>query len=178
MKFDPAPIPGVTVVSQTPMSDERGSFARSFCAIEFQDAGLALNVVQTNVSHNIRKGTLRGMHYQAEPYPETKLVSCTRGAIFDVAVDLRTESPTYKQWFGVELSAENAKSLYIPPGCAHGFLTLDDDTLVNYLMGEYFHDGYGRGVRWNDPQFAIQWPEEPTTMSERDAAYPDFTPES
>ena len=175
MRFDPTPIPGVCLVIREPIADARGSFARTFCAREFRDKGLELDVVQTNVSHNIEKGTLRGLHYQSAPHPDPKLVSCIRGSIFDVAVDIRPDSPTYCRWFGAVLSEEDGAALYIPPGCAHGFMTLERDTSVHYLMGEYFNADLGRGVRWNDPAFAIDWPEQPVVMSERDESYADFS---
>lgn len=174
MRFEPTHIPGVSVVCLEPIEDPRGFFMRSFCSKEFEESALELNVVQANLSHNIEKGTLRGLHYQAAPYPDPKLVSCIRGSIFDVAVDVRSESPTFRQWFGTTLSDKNNQALYIPPGCAHGFLTLEDDSSVHYLMGEYFKGDLGRGVRWNDPAFSIDWPAAPTVLSERDASYPDF----
>jgi dTDP-4-dehydrorhamnose 3,5-epimerase len=176
MKFTETKIVGVTVVEAEPVGDSRGFFARSFCAREFEAAGLALNVAQTNLSHNSRKGTLRGMHYQAEPKPEPKLVSCLRGAIFDVAIDLRAQSPSFCDWVGVELTESNGKSLFIPPGCAHGFLTLADETLVSYLMGAFYDAELSRGVRWDDPAFGIEWPERPAVISDRDAGWPNFTP--
>jgi len=167
-------IQGAALVEIEPLGDERGFFARTFCRQDFEDAGLDLDIVQSNMSHNVHKGTLRGLHYQAAPKPDPKLVSCVRGAIFDVVVDLRAESDTYCQWAGVELTADNAKALFVPPGCAHGFITLTDDTLVNYQMGEAYVADLARGVRWNDSAFAINWPLEPQLLSERDAAYPDF----
>ena len=174
MNFTATKIPGVTVVESAPIADDRGSFARSFCGAEFEAAGLALTVAQANLSRNRRRGTLRGMHYQAEPKPEPKLVSCIRGGIFDVAVDLRPDSPAYCGWAGVELTESNGRALFIPPGCAHGFLTLTDDSLVSYLMGEFYDPALARGVRWNDPAFGIEWPGQPVAMSERDAGWPDF----
>ena len=176
MKFTATKIPGVIVVKADPIADERGFFARGFCGTEFAGAGLSLSVVQTNVSHNKRKGTLRGMHYQAQPKPEAKLVSCIRGAIFDVAVDLRRGSKTYCGWFGVRLTDSNHKALFVPPGCAHGFLTLSEESDVSYLMGEVYIAELARGVRWNDSAFGIKWPGKPTVISDRDAAYPDFRP--
>lgn len=176
MKFAATKIPGVTVVETEPIADERGFFARGFCGKEFKAAGLNLAVAQTNVSHNKLKRTLRGMHYQAEPKPEPKLVSCVRGGIFDVAVDLRPDSPTFCKWIGVELTESNRKALFVPPGCAHGFLTLSDETEVSYLMGEFYVADLSRGVRWDDPAFGIDWPDKPVLISERDAAYPDFRP--
>ena len=175
MKFTATRVPGVTVVETEPVADGRGSFARSFCGAEFAAAGLALTVAQANLSRNIRRGTLRGMHYQADPKPEPKLVGCLRGAIFDVAVDLRPDSPTYCGWTAAELTESNGRALFVPAGCAHGFLTLADDSLVSYLMGEFYDSGLARGVRWDDAAFGIEWPEKPVVISERDAAYPDFT---
>lgn len=174
MKFSATKIPGVVVVEAEPIGDSRGFFARSFCAREFAAAGLELTVVQTNLSHNARRGTLRGMHYQAEPKPEPKLVACIRGAIFDVAIDLRAESPSFRDWVGAELTDSNGKALFVPPGCAHGFLTLADETQVSYLMGEFYDPDLAKGVRWDDPAFGVEWPGEPTVISDRDAGYPDF----
>ncbi|UCH72689.1 MAG: dTDP-4-dehydrorhamnose 3,5-epimerase [Rhodospirillales bacterium] len=176
MKFTATKIPGVTVVEREARSDERGSFARTYCAREFGAAGLELRVAQTNLSANTRKGTLRGMHYQAHPNPDPKLVSCLRGAIFDVAVDLRPDSPAYRDWFGVELTDSNGLALFVPAGCAHGFLTLRERTEVGYLMGEFYVAELARGVRWNDPAFGIEWPGQPAVISQRDASYPDFVP--
>ena len=174
MLIEKTPLTGGLVTSLQKVEDERGCFARTYCQKEFADAGVDLVVVQSNVSANTRKGTLRGLHFQDDPHPDKKMVTCTRGAIFDVAVDLRRDSDTYLNWFGVELSAENRKGLYIPPGCAHGFITLVDDTDVSYLMGEWYHPELARGARWNDPAFAIEWPIEPAFMNNRDAAYPDW----
>lgn len=155
-------------------SDSRGYFARTFCEAEFARAGIAMRVVQTNISRNPRRLTLRGMHYQAEPHGEPKIVQCVRGRIFDVAVDLRPQSPTYKRWAGVVLGREENRVFYIPAGCAHGFLTLEADSDIVYLMGAPFVAGSGRGARWNDPAFGIEWPDVPAEMSERDAGYPDY----
>jgi len=174
MLLEKTPLAGVLVTSVQKIEDERGFFARTFCQQEFSDAGIDLQLVQTNVSANKSKATLRGLHFQDEPRPDKKLVTCTRGAIFDVVVDLRAASATYLQWFGVELSADNRKGLYVPPGCAHGFITLMDDTDVNYLMGETYVAELARGARWDDPAFAIEWPLQPVTMNERDRAYPDW----
>jgi dTDP-4-dehydrorhamnose 3,5-epimerase len=154
--------------------DERGFFARSWCQKEFETEGLDLNTVQCNVSFNEKKGTLRGMHFQAAPSPEAKLVRCTQGAIYDVVIDLRAESPTYKQWIGLKLTAENRRMLYIPEGCAHGFLTLEDKTEVFYQMSEFYHPELARGFRWDDPAFQIKWPATVEVISERDRTYPDF----
>lgn len=176
MKFIETKIPGVRVVELEKMPDERGFFARSWDEKEFKPArGNPFHIVQCNISFNTRAGTLRGMHYQESPYEETKVVRCTRGAVYDVALDLRPDSPAYRQWVGVELTAENHRSLYIPEGCAHGFQTLSDNTEVSYLMGEYFHPEAARGVRYDDPAFAITWPETSARIvSPKDSAYPDW----
>ena len=176
MIFRDTDIPGVVVVELEKIADERGFFARGFCAAEFADRGLAMAVAQCNVSLNLRRGTLRGLHYQAEPKPDARLVRCTRGAMFDVAVDRRPASPTYCRWMGVELDAAAHRALFVPAGCAHGFQTLTDDVEVVYLMGEAYDPALDRGVRCNDPAFAIDWPIEPTVMSERDAGFADFLP--
>lgn len=174
MIFTETELPGVVVVELEKLQDERGFFARSFCAEAFAAAGLHSRYPQANISYNRDKGTLRGMHYQAEPKPEPKLVRCTRGTIFDVAVDLRADSPSYRRWTARELSADNHVGLYMPPGCAHGFLTLEADCEVSYLMGESYDPNLMRGLRWNDPAFAIDWPAQPAVISERDAGYADF----
>jgi len=174
MKITPLNVEGVALIEIETFADERGFFARSFCEQEFADAGLTFNVVQSNLSQNIKKGTLRGLHFQAQPKSDPKLVSCINGAIFDVVVDVREGSPTYCQWSGVELTADNHKSLFVPPGCAHGFITLTDDALVHYQMGETFVADLARGVRWNDPAFGVEWPMDPIVISDRDATYPDF----
>ena len=176
MKFTETPIPGVVVVDIEPIQDTRGFFARGFCAEEFAARDLTVSIVQTNIAFNAARGTLRGMHYQATPAPEPKLVRCNRGAIFDVAVDLRPDSPAYGRWTGHELSAANRRALHIPEGCAHGLLTLEDHCEVSYLMGAAYAPELARGVRWNDPAFAIDWPFEPAVISERDAGFPDFAP--
>jgi dTDP-4-dehydrorhamnose 3,5-epimerase len=176
VKFLETQLAGVFEVCLELNSDERGFFARSWCEREFGDHGLATKLVQCNVSMNKREGTLRGIHYQAAPFAETKLVRCTAGAIYDVALDLREHSPTFKQWFGTVLSAENRRALYIPEGCAHGFLTLANESEVLYQMSEFYHPDAGRGIRWNDPAFQIDWPGRVEVMSERDRTYPDFEP--
>ena len=169
-------LPGVVVVELEKLRDERGFFARSFCAEEFAGHGLVSHFPQANISHNREQGTLRGMHYQAEPKPEPKLVRCTRGAIFDVVIDLRADSAGYCRWTARELTADNHVGLYVPAGCAHGFLTLEAGCEVSYLMGEVYQADLARGVRWNDPAFAIDWPRTPEIISPRDAAYADFAP--
>jgi dTDP-4-dehydrorhamnose 3,5-epimerase len=154
--------------------DERGFFGRSWCREEFASRGLSSHLAQCNISGSLRTGTLRGMHYQMAPFAETKLVRCTRGSIFDAAIDLRPDSPTYKKWTGAVLTAENHHMLCIPEGCAHGFLTLEDNCEVFYQMSAFYHLEAARGVRWNDPVFAIEWPGEVKVISQRDASYPDF----
>ncbi len=176
MKFTPTKIAGVWLVDLERHADERGWFARTWCAEEFAAHGLPTAFSQCSASFNRRRGTLRGMHYQIAPHQETKLVRCVRGAMFDVALDLRPASATFQQWVGAELTAESGRALFIPEGCAHGFQTLVDDTEVFYqIVGEY-HPASGRGVRWNDPAFEISWPSEPNlTLSERDRNYPLWT---
>jgi dTDP-4-dehydrorhamnose 3,5-epimerase len=156
------------------MQDERGFFARSYCEAEFAEHGVSDRFVQANLSRNRLRGTLRGMHYQTLEHPEAKVVRCVRGAIFDAMVDLRPGSATYLAVFGRRLDADGGDAVYIPAGCAHGFLTLTDDADVEYLMGSAFVPGAGRGVRWDDPAFQIPWPEPPRVISERDRGYPDY----
>lgn len=163
-------------IDLTPIRDERGFFARTFCAATLADAGIQFEVSQANVSHNLKAGTLRGMHYQAEPQPDPKIVRCEHGTIFDVAVDLRPASPTYLKWTGSKLSADNGAALLIPVGCAHGFISLTDHSQVLYFMGAPYVPDLARGVRWNDPAFGIKWPMMPTAMHPRDASYPDYQP--
>jgi dTDP-4-dehydrorhamnose 3,5-epimerase len=178
MRFSETPLPGVWVIELEKLGDDRGWFARTFDADEFRDRGLDPAVVQCNASFNARRDTLRGMHYQAEPHGESKLVRCVRGAIFDVAVDLRPDSVSVRGWHGVELSAENRRALYIPAGLAHGFQTLVDDCEVLYQMGHRYVPEAARGVRWDDPAFGIEWPDAAAdrTISEKDLAYQDFLP--
>jgi dTDP-4-dehydrorhamnose 3,5-epimerase len=174
MTFHETKLRGVFEIRLEPKTDARGFFARSWCQREFELKGLNSKLVQCNVSFNARKGTLRGMHYQAEPYPEAKLVRCTSGAIYDVVVDLRRDSPTFKSWVGAVLTGAGRNMLYAPEGCGHGFLTLEDETEVLYLISEFYHPELARGVRWNDPAFQIGWPGEAEIISERDCTYPDF----
>lgn len=176
MRFRPLDIPGVVHIEAEPHVDERGFFARIYCPHEFAAAGIDFTPQQHNLSRNTERFTLRGMHFQALSHPESKLVRATRGRIYDVALDLRPESPTFRRWAAVELSAERADALFIPPGVAHGFLTLEAETDVLYIMGAMHVAGAGQGVRWNDPAFAIDWPAAPAVISARDAAYPDFVP--
>jgi dTDP-4-dehydrorhamnose 3,5-epimerase len=174
MRFTPTPLPGLIIVETVPLTDDRGHFARTFCAEEFAAAGLPTVFPQCNLSFNTTRGTLRGLHWQADPHPEGKLVRCAAGAIHDVAVDLRPESSTYRRWFGAELTAENARALYIPPGFAHGFQTLTDGSEVFYQMSASYRPGLSRGARWNDPAFDIDWPIADPVLSSRDAAFPDY----
>jgi dTDP-4-dehydrorhamnose 3,5-epimerase len=174
MRFSPTPVENAVILELDGHSDSRGYFARTFCEEEFASAGIEMRVVQTNISRNTKRFTLRGMHFQVEPHGEPKVVQCVRGRIFDVAVDLRPNSSSYCRWTGVELSPEANRSFYIPPGCAHGFITLEPESDVAYLMGMPYLPGSGSGVRWNDSAFAIEWPVLPAEMSERDATYPDY----
>ncbi len=169
-------IPGAYLVDIEPHQDDRGFFARTWCTQDFEKNGLDARLVQCNVSFNQQRGTLRGMHFQAEPFPEAKLVRCTQGAIFDVVLDLRPDSSSYLKWVGVELTASNRRALFVPAGCAHGFQSLSDNTEVFYQMTEFFHPDLANGVRWNDPAFGIKWPIAVPILSSRDAAYPDFLP--
>jgi dTDP-4-dehydrorhamnose 3,5-epimerase len=202
MKFIETRLKGAYIIEVEPIEDSRGFFARTFCSREFKAHGLKTDFVQCNLSYNKKKGTLRGMHYQVAPYEEAKLVSCIKGSIYDVIIDLRPESPTYCQWFSVVLTAPSsqftayrspkdnlinsstahsslltAHSLYIPEGFAHGFITLEDDTEVFYQMGEFYHPEAARGIRYNDPRFNIQWPVEVEVISEKDRDYPDWVDE-
>lgn len=174
MRFVTTEIPGAMIVELDPHQDERGFFARIFCEEEFARAGIAMRAFQANLSHNAKAYTLRGMHFIASPHEEPKLVQCVRGRLWDVAVDLRPNSRAFGRAVGVDLSPETRRLFYIPPGCAHGFMTLMDQTDVLYLMGAAFVPGAGRGVRWNDPAFRIVWPADPRVISELDASYPDF----
>ncbi|MES2711838.1 MAG: dTDP-4-dehydrorhamnose 3,5-epimerase family protein [Pseudomonadota bacterium] len=175
MRFTPLPLAGVVLVAIEPHRDDRGHFARSFCEDEFAAAGLPTRWPQMNVSVNARAGTLRGMHFQRPPFEEPKLVRCVRGAILDVVIDLRPGSATFCKHHSVPLDAASGDALYIPPGFAHGFQALQDDTEVLYMMGARFEPGAQDGVRWDDPAFAIAWPLPVSAISPRDAAYPDFT---
>lgn len=174
MRFASLRIPGAFRIEPERARDERGHFARTWCVREAEAAGLDLRLVQCSVSVNWRRGTLRGLHYQAPPHGESKLVRCSRGAMFDVLLDLRKDSPSYLEWDSLELSAENGLQVYIPEGVAHGFQTLEEDTEVVYQMSEFYHPDSARGVRWNDPAFGIKWPLATPILSERDASYPDF----
>lgn len=174
MIFNETELPGVYVVDVETIGDRRGHFARAFCAGEFEKHGLEPRVAQCNLSYNHAKGTLRGLHFQKAPHEETKLVRCTRGAIFDVAVDLRPDSPTFKKWTGVELSAENSRMLYVPAGFAHGYLTLTNGAEVFYMVSQFYAPASEGGYRWDDPAFGIDWPAPVEVVSDKDAAHPDF----
>lgn len=174
MVFTETTLEGAFVIELEKHEDERGFFARTFCRKEFEAHDLNPNLVQSNISFNKKKGTLRGMHYHIAPHQEAKLVSCLKGATYDVIIDLRADSPSYRQWFAVELSAENYKMLYIPERFAHGFQTLEDNTVVLYQMSEFYHPECARGVRWDDPVFEIRWPLSNRVMSKKDLNYPDF----
>jgi len=174
MIFTETQLTGAYIIELEPMEDERGFFARAFCQNEFEKYGLNPRIAQCNVSFNKVKGTLRGMHYQAKPYEEARLVRCTRGKIYDVIIDLRPESPNFKQWVAVELTATNWSMLYVPEGFAHGFQTLENETEVFYQMSEFYTPEYARGIRWSDPVFGIQWPAGERIISTRDRNFPDF----
>jgi dTDP-4-dehydrorhamnose 3,5-epimerase len=174
VQFSPTDLPGVHVVGFERHEDERGFFARSFCRDEFLAQGLDGAVAQCSVSFNRRRGTLRGMHYQGAPHEEAKLVRCTHGRIYDVALDLRRDSPAFLRWVAVELSRENGLSLYVPPGVAHGFQTLVDESEVFYQISVPYRPECARGVRFDDPAFAIRWPIDDPIVNARDRAYPDF----
>jgi dTDP-4-dehydrorhamnose 3,5-epimerase len=174
MTFHPTPLSGVWMIESEIIPDERGFFARTWCDREFSRRGLDTTVAQCSVSYNRRKGTLRGLHFQAAPHAEAKLVRCVRGSLFDVVVDLRRTSPTYRQWWGAQLDQNNRRMLYIPESLAHGFLTLEDDTEIHYQISARYHAEAARGIRWNDPAIGVEWPAEPVVMSQRDRQYPDF----
>jgi len=175
MIFTQLQLPGIYIIEPEPINDERGFFARSFCRQEFIEHGLNPCIAQCNISFNPYKGTLRGLHYQNAPYPEAKVVTCIRGAIYDVFIDLRQDSPAYLQWGAVILRAPDRRMLYLPEGFAHGFQTLEDDTEVLYRISEFYHPECARGIRWDDPAFLIHWPEVPRRLvSARDKEWSDF----
>jgi dTDP-4-dehydrorhamnose 3,5-epimerase len=176
VKFEETRLKGAFIVEPDVFEDERGCFTPTWSEAEFKRQGLDTRVVQYNTSYNRRKGTLRGMHFQLNPMVEVKLVRCTRGSIQDVIIDLRPESPTFKQWVSVVLTDANRKALYVPERFAHGFQTLEDDAEVCYQVSQYYSPEHAAGVRWDDPAFAIEWPpEDRRVMSERDLSFPDFT---
>jgi dTDP-4-dehydrorhamnose 3,5-epimerase len=170
----PTPLPGVFLLEADPAHDVRGSFERLSCVATLASHGIAFLPRQTSLSRSARRGTLRGMHFQKVPSEETKIVHCVAGAVYDVALDLRPDSATFRRWFGIELSARDGRGMLLPAGCAHGLMTLTDDTSVLYQIDRDHDPGRASGVRWNDPAFAIDWPSPPRVISERDAAWPDF----
>lgn len=174
MKFTPTPLEGACVIELQQLTDERGFFARQWCQHEFEAQGLTACIAQANVSYNHTAGTLRGMHYQVAPHQESKLVRCTAGAIYDVIVDLRKDSETYLQWFGVELTSENRKMLFVPEDFGHGFQTLADHTEVTYQVSEFYTPGAEQGLRYNDPAINIEWPRPVSVISEKDAGWDNF----
>lgn len=174
MKFTPTPFPGLYIIELEKNGDPRGFFARAYDAQEFKELNLKDRFVQANISRSRERGTLRGLHYQTPPYAEAKLVRCTKGVLYDVVLDLRQDSPTYKQWFGVELAADNYKQLYVPEGFAHGFITLENDTEAFYLVSEYYRPDAEGGVRYDDSEFQIKWPIPVEVISDKDKNWPDF----
>lgn len=178
MFFKATKLKGAFIIEPERLEDERGFFARTWCKREFEDHGLNANLVQCNTSFNRKKGTLRGMHYQTAPHAEAKLVKCTQGSVYDVIIDLRPDSDTYKDWCAVELNSDNHTMLYIPENFAHGFLTLEDNTEVFYQMSEFYYSECARGIRWSDPAFSIPWPMDIMVISDKDRSYHDFTVET
>jgi dTDP-4-dehydrorhamnose 3,5-epimerase len=172
MRFNETGLVGAKVIDPSPQNDDRGRFMRTWCSREFAEHGLEFVPVQMNMGFNVHRGTIRGLHYQEAPALEAKLVRCTRGVIFDVALDLRPESPSYGCWYGVELSAENGRMMYVPENCAHGYQALEDDTEMYYMTSQFYTPGAARGVRFDDPAFGIQWPLVATAVSEQDRNWP------
>ncbi len=176
MIFQETPLTGAYVIEPERIKDHRGFFARVWCKNELRQQGLETELAQTNVGFSYRKGTLRGLHFQEPPHTEVKIVRCTRGSVFDVIVDLRPESPSYKRWFGVELSEENCKMIYVPEGCAQGYITLTDNAEIYYHTSEFYHPESERGVRWDNSAFDFRWPMAPSVISRRGRAFPDWKP--
>ena len=176
MIFTETKLKGAYLVEVKKIEDNRGFFGRAWCQKEFEDQGLNGNVVQINTSFTHKKGTMRGLHYQVDPYQETKFIRCTKGSIWDVIIDLRPKSPTFMQWVGHELSADNYKMVYVPENFAHGFVTLEDNSEVYYPVTTFYTPGAERGIRWNDPAFNIAWPVEVEIVTEKDGNHPDFDP--
>lgn len=174
MNFIETKLKGAFIIELERIEDERGFFSRTWCKREFEAHGLSPNLVQCNISFNSKKNTLRGMHYQIAPHAEAKLIRCTKGSIYDVILDLRNDSKTFKDWFSVELTEKNRKMFYVPEGFAHGFLTLEDNTEVLYQMSEFYAPECAKGIRWNDPSFGIEWPADGAVISEKDTQYLDF----
>lgn len=175
MEFTPIRIPGACVIEPKRIADERGFFARLWCERELAEHGLDPTVRQTNIGVSRYRGTLRGLHFQRAPHAEAKLIRCPRGAILDVMVDLRPESPTYREWYATELTQDNHRALYVPPGCAQGYMTLADDTEIYYHTSAFYAPEAASGVRWDDPAFGIEWPMEPAVISEADRNWADFS---
>ena len=173
MIFGETDVAGAFLVDIEAATDERGFFAKTFTRDAFEERGLDATILECSIAFNAAQFTLRGLHYQAPPFEEVKLVRCTSGSVYDVVVDLRDDSPTYRRWTGVELTAHNRRALYVPKGCAHGYLTLQDDTELTYAISQRHAPEAARGIRWDDPAFAIAWPAEPRVISARDASYPD-----
>lgn len=174
MIFKETKLKGAYVIELDPIKDKRGFFARSFCPREFKRKGLNFNIVQSSISYNKKRGTIRGIHFQISPYEEAKLVMCVRGELYDVIIDLRKNSSTYGKWFSIKLAETNYKALYIPKGFAHGFQTLKNDTVVLYQISEFYHPESSRGIRWDDPAFRIKWPVDKFILSDKDKGYKDF----
>jgi len=175
MKALATSVEGAFLIEPEAIEDDRGYFMRAFCARELQELGIKFPVAQANLAGSLHKGTLRGMHYQMEPYEEGKLIRCIKGSIFDVVLDIRADSESYGKWYGAELTSSNHHMLFVPPGCAHGYLTLEANTEVYYLVSEYYSPGAEQGIRWNDPQFQIDWPiKNDLVMSDKDQVWPDF----
>lgn len=176
MKFNPTPLKDAFTIDLEKRGDDRGFFARFFCEREFADHGCETRFVQANNSLSGKRGTLRGLHYQLAPAAEVKVVRCIRGALWDVIIDIRPDSPSYSKWFGAELSAENRRMMYVPRGFAHAILTLTDDAEALYMVSDFYAPQEERGIRWNDPHFGVEWPIEPVEISGKDAVWPDFDP--
>lgn len=174
MIFSETKLKGAYLVEIKKLEDERGFFGRAWCREEFEEAGLNADIRQINTSYTVKKGTIRGMHYQVDPYQETKFIRCTRGRIYDVIIDLRPDSPTFMEWIGHELSAENLKMVYVPENFAHGIVSLEDHSEIYYPVTQFYTPGSERGIRYNDPAFNIDWPVEITLVSEKDLSHPDF----
>ena len=174
MLFTELKLPGAFIIDVERLEDDRGFFGRIWCKQEFKEHGLNTSLVQANASYNKFNGTLRGMHFQKKPFQETKLVRCTKGAIYDVIVDIRPQSQTFKQWIGVELNEDNRRMLYVPEGFAHGYLTLQDETEVYYMITEYYTKASEGGILWNEPEIGIEWPQKPKIISDKDLIHPPF----
>ena len=178
MKLTELQFENVWLIEATPIDDSRGSFRRHFCQNEFKEAGLQMNIVQTNISENLNKLTLRGFHYQLAPHEENKVLTCLRGSLYDVIIDLRPSSKTFLKWMAVELSAGDNLSIFVPAGCANAYITLSASTSILYYMSEFYNPGSYSGFRYNDPLFSVEWPSEPAVLSLKDKSFGDFDPTS